>query len=82
MSEWQPIETAPKDGTPLDLWVVDIFTDGRPQDEGRHADAVWRDDAWRYLDPIACDYVSVEEEWADGKTVVTHWMPLPEPPSA
>lgn len=40
MSEWQPIETAPKDGTVIDLWIVN--QDGRGW---READAYWVDDA-------------------------------------
>lgn len=34
--EWQPIESAPKDGTVVDLWV----------DGGREADCRWRGGAW------------------------------------
>ncbi len=36
MMDWQPIETAPKDGTRFDLWMVD--EDGRGC---RVADAYW-----------------------------------------
>jgi hypothetical protein len=71
---WQPIDTAPKDGTRVDLWAKmwqvynDEFTGKRFADcywtngdsmSGRHAH-------WRELDP----------SWRP-----THWMPLPEPPS-
>lgn len=68
MSDWQPIETAPRDGTTVlagaqgrdgHLWhpLPLRFLDGR-----------WRADfaegGWRSIDPQP-----------------THWMPLPEPPS-
>lgn len=36
MSEWQPIETAPKDGNEILLWVVDLGA--RP--------AFWENDVW------------------------------------
>ena len=82
MSGWQPIDTAPKDGTPLDLWAVDIFTDGRPQEGGRYPDAGWHEGRWFHFDPIAGDNVPIEVEWSNGKTVATHWMPVPEGPDA
>lgn len=62
---WMPIETAPKDGTVIDLW-----------------DAAYE---YRICD---CQWImqSTEGYWVrrDGHCaeieVVTHWMPLPEPP--
>ena len=37
ISQWQPIETAPKDGTIIDLWVPGF---------GRLVDQWWDDGAW------------------------------------
>ena len=74
--------TAPKDGTPLDLWAVDILRDGRPQEGERYPDAVWYEGVWCYYDEKTSDYCSIEDEWNTGKTVVTHWKPVPEPSSA
>jgi hypothetical protein len=70
MSEWQPIETAPKDGTAILVcsawtmpdglyrvgWIADGFFDGGHWLFG-----------WLDLDP---------EEYSPP----THWMPLPAPP--
>lgn len=70
MSEWQLIETAPKDGTPILTFYADAHGmrrysirywssgDWGPRSEG------WSDE-WRQL----------------RKDSPTHWMPLPEPPS-
>lgn len=76
--EWQPIETAPKDGTIVLLWgewageingqsgidTMDIgsFIDGKSDYDG--------DDWWLLVtgDAYAC--------WMRP----THWMPLPPPP--
>lgn len=66
MSEWQPIETAPKDGK--------IFLAFEPSFGriilrfGEHADdgsALWED--------------TLQEYWPHYQP--THWMPLPDPPS-
>lgn len=85
MGDWQPIETAPKDGRKFGAWCV--------SDQGaggaRFPDVQMRGDgsgfgyvvhlrngvAWQYLDARGQD--SIFPKW-----VPTHWMPLPEPPHA
>jgi hypothetical protein len=57
MSEWKPIETAPRDGARILVW---------PFGDNGTIKMIWSDDL---LD---------KPYWLDG---VTHWMPLPEPPS-
>lgn len=70
-SAWQPIETAPKDGTfvllyPSRGWVSDV----EPYDcEVGYWDS--DDNVWRSYGPIAEDYHGP-----------THWCPLPPAPPA
>jgi hypothetical protein len=60
-SEWQPIETAPQDGTSVLIWIVGAMPGG-------HADvAQFYNSSW---------WFSAQNP----SSVVTHWMPLPEPP--
>jgi hypothetical protein len=68
--EWQPIETAPKDGTKVDLWV--IFKEAGPR---RFPDAHWNDKlgGWQLGEYNALDYMT--------PPTITHWKPLPAPPA-
>ncbi len=66
MSEWQPIETAPRDGGPILAWGpcwidVEIISWAIGHD-------VWQEGP-------GGDYVDAGWE-------PTHWMPLPTPPGA
>jgi len=81
---WQPIETAPKDGTEVDLWLR--------SDEGRgwrQTNAYWvtslRDlsmppcnqfvrDGWY------CSSSNIDGFCEDNWLKATHWMPLPLDP--
>ena len=71
MSDWQPIETAPKDGTPIMIW--DKYEDVPMI-------ACWVGGSWS----ADKSFVDAEGGW-DGAIVVdnidnellTHWMPLP-----
>lgn len=76
MSEWQPIETAPKDGS----WFV-IWTHGQPE-VGRFDPLMWADyepidgtDLYRKTEKSVLDWRGFNNFHA-----ATHWMPLPEPP--
>lgn len=86
LSEWQPIETVPKDGTPVDLWsalgrhVNMRWLTGAevgPEDYGpggKHehlAMTGWRSPAM--MTPADGNGILNEEQF-------THWMPLPAPP--
>lgn len=64
MSEWQPIETAPKDGSDLLLFNGQIFI-GSWSETGAWFDdrRLWSDTMYGYADPQP-----------------TYWMPLPQPP--
>lgn len=73
-SKWQPIATAPKDGTQL-LGYCDYAQNGRA-----FWVAMWIDDADEldggfWLDAGKQDSMSRDAE-------PTHWQPLPEPPDA
>lgn len=87
MSEWQPIETAPKDGTAILIWQPDgaknwympreSLPDGgiyTLEDER----LLWFDDG-RY----AIGYWRPWGGWGNRNSSTvepTHWMPLPTPP--
>jgi len=74
MSEWHPIETAPRDGT-----VVLIY---QPADEGDDIPAVIQVARYEatYFDPNIFQWREAEGEQYETYSP-THWMPLPLPPT-
>ncbi len=88
MSEfkWQPIETAPKDGTVIDLYRP------KPQSPWRHQCRVsgWWDvenQTWVWpsdMDQCAYSdfYCGEEDKDVFESNDFTHWMPVPSPPEA
>ena len=66
MTEWQPIESAPKEGYVL-------LSDGNTVCSGfwSHEDEVWTDGR-THGGGHGCDFYDDLES--------THWMPLPQPP--
>jgi len=78
---WQPIETAPKDGTRIMIWWLPLRYDGsllRPE-RGLAAGHI--------MDGV--HYDADLQTWMLGGTYAdhrnnikpTHWMPLPQPPT-
>ena len=67
MAKWRPIESAPKDGTPI------LITDIEQPSAGLLI-ARWKMDAWWGL-PTPRGNCTI---WPDA----THWMPLPKAPEA
>ena len=83
MTEWQPIETAPKDGTEIVAFAPDRrdATEIHPDGSSKFASIV----AWR---PVSKDKWAKNHSWVLSGTEVryadlifTHWMPLPAPPT-
>ncbi len=75
MSEWQPIETAPKDGARVDLWLQ-VYASPHSfgwSDAFRVIDCWWKDGKWVHRR----DDGRVEALYPD---YITHWMPIPDPP--
>jgi hypothetical protein len=69
MTDWQPIETAPKDGTSVLVygpWKGEFS-------QLKHPHEIWRG----HCHPVSkLWFISGTLEFVDP----THWMPLPEPP--
>lgn len=80
MSEWQPIESAPKDGTRI------ILTDDRNVEVGVWAPALHGDTfGWAFVDDFSVrettdGNVAVEPN-AWRTEAVKRWMPLPSAPA-
>lgn len=75
-NEWQPIETAPKDGT--DILVIEPLNNCY----GKITNAFWEKEQNKIFDGHK---ITIEGYWAescDNQLVLepTHWMPLPKPP--
>ncbi len=67
MSDWQPIETAPRDGTVILVWDNDtVMTANWYEPPKPHESPRWEHN-WN-------------GEVLEDCFPITHWMPLPEPP--
>jgi hypothetical protein len=85
-ARWQPIETAPKDGTLLWLEVeydhVDLHAHPLALTEGGLATTIGHnnvahdgDDVWHLA-----GWCWSQDRYTEGKGSPTHWQPLPSPP--
>jgi hypothetical protein len=90
MTDWQPIDSAPRDGTKVDLWVVQREARTLSELPGeRIPDACWTEPTHAGADrntPMWCKWDSpcweeIERLYGGGAYVVTHWMPVPVGPS-
>jgi len=76
--EWQPIETAPKDGTAFLAWedddrgnqwpVVIKWTEYETEEDREE----FGEGFWQYCEELLSDVA--------GEAEPTHWLPLPPPP--
>ena len=74
-AKWQPIETAPKDGTKIDLWAKAWLPAFDRFEFMRFADCWWwNGDSMSNSD---AKWMELHRDWH-----ATHWMPLPSPPRA
>jgi hypothetical protein len=70
---WQPIDTAPKDGTRIDIWAKTWLSYNDTFIHKRFPDCCWSKGDSECNRPPAWN--NLNTEWHP-----THWMPLPDPP--
>lgn len=87
MAGWQDIETAPKDGSPMLLYLAksicrNYIVDGLCD---FYAIGWWNQGRWLSIDVLDCGSMGGElTGWMPDYVCLeispTHWQPLPEPP--
>lgn len=81
MSGWQPIETAPRDGTELLLYSLDVVRYPGAGDGVVVGWAVRVLGGHRWVCDIATTDGYDDDMWLSNEEITpTHWMPLPAPP--
>lgn len=73
LTAWQPIETAPKDGTNIRAYGTRHGSWGYSEDELVSIDAAWHGTGRRWIDVR-------DQAFIQRRFTPTHWMPLPTPP--
>lgn len=75
MAEWQPIETAPREGRNILLWAAtDVAEDGTIRN--------WKMATGFYMGPEVGGNWNWEGRWLEPWDArPTHWQPLPTPPA-
>lgn len=79
--DWQPISTAPKDGTLIDVWLVNAgWGEGRGDRQYREVDVRWHNGQW-----VDAEFLGIEGEvhCPDGRhgvAAATHWVKPPSHP--
>jgi hypothetical protein len=86
MNEWQPIDTAPKDGKPFLAWYPKLKLDDEdePTDEvcgGAQAIVTRNGDQWDEPDWLEAHGAYYFEDWCFAE-LPTLWQPLPSDPPA
>lgn len=92
---WQPIETAPKDGTDIlvgydfaAVWIVHVafWSEGTCTAADGSVVELWRDQGFDSEDEAtgwwSYTWGSVSQDKLEGSHAPTHWMALPEPPTS
>lgn len=74
---WRPIETAPQNGTTIDLWIRYVEGEGGY----RITNARWDRESGQWQDWAPGDCGDMGWRQLDWQHLITHWMPLPEPPA-
>jgi hypothetical protein len=76
MTDWQPIDTAPKDGTRVLICTARGFvTDARWSESACFGGQERDRPGWQM------HYCDDDPWYSEATENATHWMPLPEPPS-
>lgn len=83
VNEWQPIDTAPKDGTPIVVWHNGDYHIARWSPLWTENNKTWlvRHPDWTGGHPTIVSEIEPNEfQRRAGLTGPTHWMPLPAAP--